>query len=89
MWEGYPNSLISAATSGCVTIGTNAGDSWDLLGKNIFKLKGDLTYDKKIIENAIKFFESSHRSKRSKECIKFINYNRDKINQFKDIYLEK
>ena len=89
LWEGYPNSLISAATSGCVTISTNAGDSWELLGENVFKLKGNLFYDKGIIISAINFFESSERNQRSKECIEFIKSNQNKLDSFLDIYFGK
>ena len=89
LWEGYPNSLITAASSGCIPIATNAGDSWDLLGKNVFKLLSNINYDLKIISEAVKHHKNNIRSKRSIDCINFLDNNYKSYPNYLDIYLQK
>lgn len=86
LWEGYPNSLITAASSGCIPIATNAGDSWELLGGNIFKLQNNINDDLKIISKAIIFNTKNKREERSKDTINFLEKNYNYSTKFSDIY---
>ncbi len=89
LWEGYPNSLITAASSGCIPIATNAGDSWDLLGNNLFKLRKNVKYDLKIIHQAIIFNEKNSRENRSINSIDFLRKGFINSLNFSDLYFNK
>ena len=75
LWEGYPNSLITAAASGCVPVCTSAGDSTKILTKDVFTLNGQLDHDLSIVISAISYVCSSTPRDRA------LNY-RAQINSF-------
>ena len=54
-WEGYPNSLVTAAASGCVPVTTPAGDSSLIISSNSFLLSGSLDIDLSVIDQAIQY----------------------------------
>ncbi len=64
LWEGYPNSLITAASAGCIIACTDAGDSWKILNNQCFKLKLSLKRDIEKINFAIAEAKENNRYKR-------------------------
>ena len=64
LWEGYPNSLITAAASGCVPVFTDAGDA-SLIFTNPFILTGELSNDIDVIQAALGYVSSSSPHERA------------------------
>ena len=75
LWEGYPNSLITAASTGCIIACTDAGDSWKILNNQCFKLNLSLKKDIEKINFAIAEAKENNRYKR------ILNFKRPDIIQ--------
>ncbi len=86
LWEGYPNSLITATTSGCIPICTDAGDSWKLLGDFTYKLSKNILIDKNILFKAISKSTSINRNDFSKDYIDFLKKLYKNSMNYNDLY---
>lgn len=71
LWEGYPNSLITAASAGCIIACTDAGDSWKILNNQCYRLNLSIKEDIEKINFAIAEAKVNNRYKR---ILKFNNY---------------
>ena len=85
-WEGFPNSLITAAASGCVPVFTTAGDSHRILTQNVFILKGELECDLRTIFSAICYARSTSSYKRALSYRKQIETFMSSFSNIESIY---
>lgn len=65
LWEGFPNSLVSAASAGCIPVCTCSGDSWSIFKNTAYKLTRDIAKDAIVLNNAFAFARNTTRSYRS------------------------
>lgn len=87
LWEGYPNSLITAASTGCIIACTDAGDSWKILNNQCFKLNLSLKRDIEKINFAIAEAKENNRYKRILNFNKTISKLKPGSHIFHDLYL--
>ena len=80
LWEGYPNSLVTASVAGCIPICTNAGDSWKLLGSNCYKLTKNIDEDVRLMNIAFSDLNKTTHIQRSNKVLK-------KLDEFGDSFL--
>lgn len=88
--EGFPNVLGEAMASENICLTTNAGDAWDILSNNGFRIESTSTVDiaKAIEENVLNrsIHELKEKGRRARVSV-MNNYSIDKIvSQFESLY---
>ena len=88
IWEGYPNSLVTASVAGCIPICTNAGDSWNLLGSNCYKLTKNIEKDVNLMNITFSELNKSTHIQRSNKVLKRLDEFGDSYCQYYKIYYD-